>query len=424
MAYEIKSGQCGYAARMTWLNPAFSVTAFVAVVRFTVGGTPPHTGGTITHRKTGGMNNSTNKPGQWRRLSYTLVALCLLAAACGDAIEESHGRQVVTTTSTSEPTTTSTTEPLPSTTSTLVAEPLALPEPERQRLVVSGVGDTNLDPNYIPAFRDKGYEHAFTGLDGVFIDDDLTIVNLECSSSDIGTPAHKAFTFNCAREALPIMADWGVEVANLANNHGADWGMEALLATKVNVANSGMAPVGVGANAVEAHEAAYFEVNGWKVAVIGLGGVIPHQGWIATEDSPGMADGDTIETMVAAVEAADQVADLVFVTIHWGVELDLQPRPEDIERAHAMIDAGADAIFGHHPHRLQPLEFYKGRPIAWSLGNFVWPRLSDAGATSAIAQVIVEPDGTIDACLIPVFIESHGHPVVQGHIQGPCHWTE
>jgi poly-gamma-glutamate synthesis protein (capsule biosynthesis protein) len=135
-----------------------------------------------------------------------------------------------------------------------------------------------------------------------------------------------------------------------------------------------------------------------------------------------MADGDTIATMVAAVEAADEIADLVFVTIHWGVELDLEPRPEDIARAEAMIDAGADGIFGHHPHRLQHLEFYEGKPIAWSLGNFVWPRLSDAGATTAVAQFIVEPNGFISACLIPTFIESSGHPVIQVDYQGLCDW--
>jgi poly-gamma-glutamate capsule biosynthesis protein CapA/YwtB (metallophosphatase superfamily) len=85
-----------------------------------------------------------------------------------------------------------------------------------------------------------------------------------------------------------------------------------------------------------------------------------------------------------------------------------------------MIDAGADAIFGHHPHRLQPLEFYRGRPIAWSLGNFVWPRLSVPSATTAVAQVVVEPDGRIAACLLPTFIESSGHPVLQVEYTEPC----
>ncbi|MCP3975650.1 MAG: CapA family protein [bacterium] len=284
------------------------------------------------------------------------------------------------------------------------------------------MGDTNLDPDYIGTFRREGYEHAFTGLQDVFLLDDVTVVNMECAASELGARLGKKFTFNCDLDALPVMRAAGVEVANLGNNHSADWGEEALVDTRANVAAAGILPVGAGANAAEAHEPAILEINGWTIAVLGFGGVVPWQDWIATDDSPGMADGDTIETMVAAVEAADALADLVFVSIHWGVELDTKPRQEDIERAHAMIDAGADGIFGHHPHRLQPLDFYEGKPIAWSLGNFVWPRLSTAGATTAVAQFIVEPDGSITACLVPTFIEESGHPVIQVDYAGLCSW--
>ena len=99
-----------------------------------------------------------------------------------------------------------------------------------------------------------------------------------------------------------------------------------------------------------------FDINGWKVAVVGFGGVAPDDGWYATADTPGMRNGDDTPTMVEAVAAAEEVADLVVVTIHWGMELDTTPRQDDIDRAHAMIEAGADIIFGHHPHRMQPLE--------------------------------------------------------------------
>ncbi|MDH3190628.1 MAG: CapA family protein, partial [Acidimicrobiia bacterium] len=132
-----------------------------------------------------------------------------------------------------------------------------------------------------------------------------------------------------------------------------------------------------------------------------------------------MRDGDTIETRVEAVEAADQIAELVIVTIHWGVELDTTPRDEDWVRAEAMIAAGADAIFGHHPHRLQPFDVVGGRPVAWSLGNFVWPNLSTAGSTTAIARVVVSPGGEVTGCLT-AFISSPGHPVITGEAEcGP-----
>lgn len=294
--------------------------------------------------------------------------------------------------------------------------------PARGRLVISGAGDTNLDPSYIPAFRTQGYAYAFTGLQDVFHRDDLTVVNLECASSTLGSPRAKTFTFNCDPAALPVMRAAGVEAANLANNHSGDYGPAALLDTRANVLRAGLAPLGVGRNAAEAATPARFELKGWRVAVLGFGGVVPDPSWIASADRAGMADGDTTAAMVATVRAAKADADLVVVAIHWGVELDTTPRPDDVARARALVEAGADVIFGGHSHRLNPLDTVAGRPVAWSLGNFVWPRMSPAGSTTAIAQVIVEPDGTIRSCLIPVAIEASGHPVVQVAYQGNCIW--
>lgn len=385
-----------------------------------------------------------------KRLTILATALMLTATACSanEPEQTAHGQVPTTASAPASPlpdlgqepvsvppsSSPSTSQPLPTVTLDPSHDPadhveppridvsIAETEPARQRIVVSGVGDTNLDPSYIPALARHGYGHAFSELQGVFAADDLTIVNLECAASRIGRRLQKQFTFNCDVEALPVMRAAGVEVANLGNNHSRDWGEAAMLDTIENVEAAGIAAVGVGATAADAHRPAIFDVKGWRIAVLGFGGVVPSRAWIATEDHPGMADGDNIETMVAAVEAAAREADLVFVSIHWGVEGDTRPRPEDVERAEAMIDAGADGIFGHHPHRLQPLEFYKGRPIAWSLGNFVWPNLSRAGSTTAIAQFVIEPNGVISACLIPTVIETSGHPVIQVEYQGLCNW--
>jgi poly-gamma-glutamate synthesis protein (capsule biosynthesis protein) len=123
-----------------------------------------------------------------------------------------------------------------------------------------------------------------------------------------------------------------------------------------------------------------------------------------------MRNGKDTESMVEAVRAAAEMADIVVVTIHWGRELDTSPRPDDIANAQAMIEAGADIIFGHHSHRLAPLEMVDGAAVFWQLGNFVWPHNSVASATTAVARAVVHPDGTIDACLIPAYIISHGRP--------------
>ncbi len=289
---------------------------------------------------------------------------------------------------------------------------------EKGHLVIQGTGDVAVDPDYIPTLAVQGWDHAWSGLDGLFLEDDLTVINLECVPSDIGSPLDKAFVFRCPTETLPSMKAGGVDVANLGNNHSGDFGHDALVDGRDNLIAAGIGAVGAGRNVDEAGEPAMFEVNGWKVAVIGFGGVAPSDSWYATADSPGMRSGDDTLSMVAAVEAAADVADLVVVTVHWGMELDTTPRQDDIERADAMIAAGADIIFGHHPHRMQPLEMVDGAAVFWSLGNFVWPHNSVASATTAVARAVVAPDGTIEACLIPAYIETHGHPVLTG--EAPC----
>jgi poly-gamma-glutamate capsule biosynthesis protein CapA/YwtB (metallophosphatase superfamily) len=182
-----------------------------------------------------------------------------------------------------------------------------------------------------------------------------------------------------------------------------------------------MDPVGAGANSAQAYEPVLVERNGWTIAILGGGGVRPESGsWLATEDRPGMTDGDSAEAMTEVIRAADEIADLVLVTIHWGSQDTTQPRALEIGLAEAFIDAGADGVFGHHQHVLQPLGWYSGKPIAWGLGNFVWQAGSTQARTTAVARFVFEPDGRIGACLVPAAIESTGQPALQPGYEGPC----
>lgn len=333
--------------------------------------------------------------------AFTASGLSSTASPTSTTVDEPIAAE---TTTTSSSTTTSTSSSTTTTSSTI----------PKGSLLIHGTGDVAVDPVYIPALGQKGYDHAWSGLDGLFQRDDLTVINLECVPSDIGTRQERAFNFRCPTKALPSIRDNGIEVTNLANNHSADYGMEALIDGRQQIIDAGMMPVGTGADAHIAGAPALFEINGWKVAVLGFGGVAPHADMYATTTSPGMRSGDDTPSMVRAVEAASDLADIVVVSIHWGFELDTEPRPDDIARAEAMIAAGADIIFGHHQHRLGPLDFIDGKPVFWGLGNFVWPHNSTASATTAVARVEVNPDGSIEACMIDAFIKTHGRPVITG----------
>lgn len=177
---------------------------------------------------------------------------------------------------------------------------------------------------------------------------------------------------------------------------------------------AGIATVGAGRTLAEAMAPAIVEVGGWRIAIVGIGQVLDPPWMTATADRPGTTNGHDTEQVLAAIRGAAAVADLVVVAIHWGIELDTAPRGFQVALAQRMVEAGADIVFGHHAHRLQPLGWVGGRPVFYGLGNFVWPRLSTAGATTAVARVLVRPDGTIEAALVPATIVENGRPVLDG----------
>jgi poly-gamma-glutamate synthesis protein (capsule biosynthesis protein) len=293
--------------------------------------------------------------------------------------------------------------------------PTATPPQEDPKgdLLIHATGDVSLDPDYIPAFRSNGFGWAWSGLGGLFERDDLTIINHECPSTDIVAPVPKEFSFRCDPAALRAAARAGVEVASLGNNHGFDQGPDGLLDSIRNLRGAGIVPIGAGANEEKADAPRYVDVNGWRIGLVGVDEVLDPLDMVAVGDRPGTAVGHDFPRAIRAIEEADAHADLVFVVIHWGVELDTAPRDYQVDEAERMIDAGADAIFGHHAHRLQPMDTYRGRPIFYGLGNFVWPNFSVEGSTTAVAEVTVTADGRIRGRLLPAFIASAGHPVLR-----------
>jgi poly-gamma-glutamate capsule biosynthesis protein CapA/YwtB (metallophosphatase superfamily) len=282
----------------------------------------------------------------------------------------------------------------------------------RGSLVIHGTGDVSLDPSQIPAFRTHGYDWAWSGLEGLFGRDDLTMVNLECPATGIVDPEPKAFTFRCDPQGLPAARIAGVDVLSQANNHAYDQGPAGLVDSLDAIRAARLTSVGAGADESEALRAAMFDIHGWTVAVVGINQVLDPLDQVAGPSKPGTAAGHDFRLALQAVRDAAASSDLVFVMIHWGVELEARPRPYQVSQAHRMIDAGADVIFGAHPHVLQPMETYRGRPIFYSLGNLVWPRISEEASATAVAEVTIAPDGTIQAKMVPIEIVSNGHPVV------------
>lgn len=228
---------------------------------------------------------------------------------------------------------------------------------------------------------------------------DLFMVNEEFPFSSRGTQApDKQFTFRVAPDKVSMFREMGIDLVTLANNHALDYGTEALLDSIDTLDNADIAHVGAGKDLEAARDPVIVELNGRTFAFIGATRVIPVAEWAAGTDRPGMFSAyDGGAQLAESVKAAKQQADYVVVYMHWGIERDEMPNEVQRNIAHNIVDAGADLVIGAHPHVLQGLEYYKGAPIAYSLGNFVF---GSQIPSTALLQADVDDSG-IRLRLIP-----------------------
>lgn len=214
---------------------------------------------------------------------------------------------------------------------------------------------------------------------------DLTFANLECPVSDRGRNLHHLYSFRADTKAMEGLNQAGFDVVSIANNHAYDWGPAALLDTLDRLRAAGIRPVGAGANDLEAHYPLLLDLGGVRLAFLAYVNVDPKEA-TAAPGRPGVAWLDP-ERVLADIRFARPLADLVIVSLHWGVEYASQPQRQQVELAHRIIDAGADLIVGSHPHVVQPLEEYQGRWIAYSLGNFIFDQKAPGTRQGLVLQV-------------------------------------
>jgi len=199
---------------------------------------------------------------------------------------------------------------------------------------------------------------------------DLVFGNLEGPISDKGKNQGSIYSFRFSPEAVEGLIFAGFDAVSLANNHIWDWGSEALLDTVEILNNAGIKVIGAGRNYEEANKTEIFEIGGTRIAFLAYTDLYP-KSLRASEDYPGMSDFDLEKVKMAVAEAREAV-DLVVVSWHWGEEYQTHSNLHQQEIAHALIDAGADLVVGHHSHVPQEIEKYNGAFVVYSLGNFVF----------------------------------------------------
>lgn len=274
--------------------------------------------------------------------------------------------------------------------------------------------------------KDEMLAWGFANVRRVTTKADLFVVNLECPFTDRGAKIAKNFNFRARPELVASLAAGGVDVASLANNHLMDYGAEGLFDTLTTLDANGIAHFGAARSLKEARTPTVVEKNGVKLAFLGyffLGerNIEPKE-VIATDEQPGVAghfsELAALKDMVSAdVRAAKQSADHVIPFFHWGREGRGQPEPYQVELAHAAIDAGASAVLGSHPHVLQGIEVYRGAPIAYSLGNFVFGGNWNPGdKRTALLELKVRKDAIRAVKVIPAYSDAYPQVPVQPYL--------
>ena len=239
---------------------------------------------------------------------------------------------------------------------------------------------------------------------------DLSFGNLECAVSDTGRDLHHLYSLRADPQAIDGLKFAGFRVLSVANNHVYDWDRPALLDTLRRLREAGIEPVGAGANDLEAHQPVVVNLGGTRIALLAYVGIEPREA-TAGPDRAGVAWLDPARVL-EDIRLARPLADLVIVSLHWGVEYAPRPQPRQIRLAHAMIDAGADLIVGGHPHVVQPLEQYRGRSIAYSLGNFVFDQRDPVTHRGRMLEVTVSDKQVKEVLAVPIAINRDFQPSV------------
>ena len=287
-------------------------------------------------------------------------------------------------------------------------------------LATGDLGPCRADPGSI-------FSHAKARLDAAA----LVIGQLEPVLTARGTPMPQArLAMRSPPQTAAAIRDAGFDIVSFASNHCMDWGSEGLLDTCAALRDAGLEVVGAGANIAAARAPVVTQLGDTKVAVLAFNSVLPMGYWAESaragcapvrawtiqeqieHDQPGtpsrthsFAHRDDLAQLIGAIAEAKALADVVLLSMHWGIHfVPVSIAHYQREIAHAAIDAGVDAVIGHHPHIIKGIETYRGKAIFYSLGNFAIdpPTAFDPDLRSKRSHREI-------TALNPDWEESHGH---------------
>lgn len=235
---------------------------------------------------------------------------------------------------------------------------------------------------------------------------DLAFVNLESPFYDKGAPITEGMVFKAEPNTIDGLKLAGIDIVSLANNHSRNQGSNGLLYTFEHLKNNGIVYAGAGQNSEEAYQGKIIEAQGVKFGFLAYA----YNEHYAASNNPTVAGMD-LEKLKQGIANLKNKADFIIVSMHAGNEYTTKPNQQQIEFAHAAIDAGADLVIGHHAHWIQKIEKYQGKYIFYGLGNLVFDQMwSDETQKGLTAKFTFAGKQLKQIELKPVQIDDYGQP--------------
>ena len=254
---------------------------------------------------------------------------------------------------------------------------------------------------------------------------DIFMLNQEFPFGTTGEAMEdKQYTFRVDPKYASVLPELGADIVTLANNHMLDFGRGPLAETLTALDGAGILHVGAGQNLQAASALKTIDVGGRTIGFLGATRVIPEHSWTASRSNSGLFTTYDPTKLLGEIQAAKQQCDYVVVYVHWGIERNTEPEEYQKSLARQYIDAGADAVIGAHPHVLQGIEYYQGKPIFYSLGNFIF---ANRTYETMMAELTITDDGT-EVRVIPCvstanqmgLMDGSGRAAFYGNLQGLC----
>ncbi len=277
------------------------------------------------------------------------------------------------------------------------------------KVLLCFAGDVMMDSYFEDYISNFGVDYSWTSVAAIFQEADIAAINLETCVSERGqTLKREGYGFRSQPYTLEGLVNAGIDLVNLANNHTYDYGEAAFLDTLEHLEGNSIIYSGGGMNIEEAFKVKVLEKNNLKVGFLSFSEVRSSAVYKAGEDKPGIAyfNQDDNKILLDTVTKSKEECDILIIMLHWGVEYAYEPSGHQVELAHRIIEAGADGIVGHHPHVLQGIEIYKGKPILYSVGNFLFLKKNEEAGKTAVFELEFGENNFRGGSFYPVHIDN------------------